>query len=52
MTITATLNLILMILAVICLLFSALGVSTQRGNLMAAGLTLWALAVTISMGAR
>jgi hypothetical protein len=42
------LHLILMILAVICLLLAALGVSTPRGNLMAAGLFFWALAVTIT----
>lgn len=39
---------ILMILAIICLFLSALGVNAPRGNLMAAGLTLWALAVTLA----
>ena len=46
------LNLILMVLAVICLLLSALGVSTPRGNLLAAGLFFWALAVAIAGAAR
>jgi len=44
----AALNLILMILAIVCFLLAAIGVSTPRGNLVAAGLCLWALAVTIS----
>ena len=39
---------VLMILAIICLFLSALGVNAPRGNLMAAGLTLWALAVTLA----
>jgi hypothetical protein len=39
---------ILMILAILCLFLAAIGVSTPRGNLMAAGLTLWALAVTLA----
>jgi hypothetical protein len=39
---------VLMILAIICLFLAALGVSAPRGNLMAAGLTLWALAVTLA----
>ena len=39
---------LLMILAIICLFLAALGVQTPRGNLMAAGLTLWALAVTLA----
>lgn len=39
---------ILMILAIICLFLAAVGVSTPKGNLMAAGLTLWALAVTLA----
>jgi hypothetical protein len=39
---------LLMILAVICLFLAAIGVQTPRGNLMAAGLTLWAIAVTIA----
>ncbi len=37
-----------MILAIICLFLSALGVQMPRGNLMAAGLTLWAIAVTLA----
>lgn len=41
-------NIVLMILAVICFLLAALGVSTPRGNLLAAGLFFWALAVAIS----
>ena len=45
-------NLVLMILAVICLLLSALGVSTPRGNLLAAGLFFWSLAVAIAGAAR
>ena len=44
-----TLQFVLMVLAIVCLLLSALGVSAPRGNLMAAGLTLWALAVTIGL---
>lgn len=39
---------LLMILAIICLFLAALGVSAPRGNLMAAGLTLWAVAVTLA----
>jgi hypothetical protein len=39
---------LLMILAIICLFLSALGVSAPRGNLMAAGLTLWAIAATLA----
>jgi hypothetical protein len=39
---------VLMILAIICLFLAALGVSAPRGNLMAAGLTLWALAATLA----
>ena len=49
---TITITYILMILAVVCLLLSALGLQTQRVNLLAAGLTLWALAVTIGMSHR
>jgi len=37
-----------MILAIVCFLLAALNVATPRGNLMAAGLFFWALAVTIS----
>lgn len=39
---------ILMILAIICLFLAAVGVEAPRGNLMAAGLTLWALAVVLT----
>jgi hypothetical protein len=39
---------VLMILAIICLFLAALGISAPKGNLMAAGLTLWALAVTLA----
>jgi hypothetical protein len=39
---------VLMILAIICFFLAALGVSAPRGNLMAAGLTLWALAATLA----
>ena len=38
---------VLMILAIICLFLAAIGVQAPRGNLMAAGLCLWALAITI-----
>lgn len=44
-----TLNVILMVLAIICFLLAALGISTPRGNLMAAGLFFWALAVAIAL---
>lgn len=40
-------RLVLMILAIICLFLAALGISTPRGNIMAAGLTLWALSTLI-----
>jgi hypothetical protein len=43
-----TIHVILMILAIVCFLLAAIGVSTPRGNLVAAGLCLWALAVAIS----
>lgn len=43
-----TAYMILMILAIVCLLLSALGVSAPRGNLMAAGLMFWAIATAIS----
>ena len=46
------LNLILMILAVLCFAFAALGVSTPRGNLLAAGLFFWSLTVAIAGAAR
>lgn len=38
---------ILMIMAVLCLFLATIGVQAPRGNLMAAGLTLWALAVVV-----
>ena len=44
-----TLHLILMILAMICFILAAVGVSTPRGNLVAAGLFLWALAATVAL---
>lgn len=43
-----TLRSLLMILAIICLFLAALGVAAPRGNLMAAGLCLWALAATLA----
>jgi hypothetical protein len=43
----ASVHLVLMILAVLCELFAAIGVSYSRGNLVAAGLFFWALAVTV-----
>jgi hypothetical protein len=43
-----TVRLLLMILAVICLALAAIGVVPPRGgNLMALGLTLWALAIIV-----
>jgi hypothetical protein len=39
-----TLRLIFLILAFVSFVLSALGVSTPRGNLMAAGLAFWVLA--------
>lgn len=42
------LRLVLMVLAIVCLFLAAAGVNTPRGNLMAAGLTLWALAVLLT----
>jgi hypothetical protein len=42
------LRVILIILAIVCFAMSALGVSTPRGNLVAAGLALWALATLIT----
>lgn len=41
-------RLILMILAVVCLFMAAVGVQTPRGNLLAGGLCLWALATIIT----
>lgn len=43
-----TARMILMILAIVCLLLSALGVSAPRGNLMAAGLMFWAVATVVT----
>jgi uncharacterized membrane protein YccC len=42
-----TAHVLLMILAIICLFLAAIGVQSPRGNLLAAGLCLWAVAVTI-----
>jgi hypothetical protein len=42
-----TIRFVLMILAVLVLLVAAAGVSTARGNLLALGLALWALATII-----
>ena len=44
-----TFNVIFMILAIICFLLSALGISTPRGNLLAAGLFFWAVAATVAL---
>lgn len=44
-----TLQFVLMILAIVCLLLAALGVSAPPRNLMAAGLCLWALAATVAL---
>lgn len=38
---------ILMILAIICLVLAAMGISSPRINLLAAGLALWALATLL-----
>jgi hypothetical protein len=43
-----TIKLLLMILAIICLFLAAIGVQAPRCNLMAAGLTLWALATIVT----
>lgn len=43
-----TLHLVLIILAIVCFALAAAGVSTPRGNLVAAGLALWALATVVS----
>jgi hypothetical protein len=43
-----TLRSLLMLLAIVCLFLAALNVQPPRGNLMAAGLTLWAIAVTLA----
>ena len=44
-----TLQFVLLILAVVCFLLAALGVSTPRGNLMAAGLFFWSIAATVAL---
>jgi hypothetical protein len=41
------LRLVLMILAIVCFVLAAIGVSTPRGNLTAAGLACWALATLL-----
>jgi hypothetical protein len=43
-----TLNLVLMIFAVICLALAAIGVPTTKVSLGWLGLAFWALAVTLS----
>lgn len=42
-----TLRLLIMIVAFICLLLSALGISAPRINLQSLGLALWLLAIMI-----
>lgn len=42
-----TLRLLLMVVAFVCLLLSALGVSAPRINLQSMGLALWLLAVML-----
>jgi hypothetical protein len=44
-----TLQFVLLILAVVCFLLAALGVSTPRGNLTAAGLFFWSIAATVAL---
>lgn len=44
---TSPIRLALMIVAIVCLILAALGVATPRGNLMAAGLAVWALATIL-----
>ena len=44
-----TLQFVLMVLALICFLLSALGVTAPRVELKSAGLFLWALAATLAM---
>lgn len=41
------LHLVLVILALLCFAFAAVGVSTPRGSLLAAGLFLWLLATLV-----
>lgn len=43
-----TLRLVLMILALVCLILAAIGVSAPRVNLLALGLSLWLLAVMVA----
>jgi hypothetical protein len=43
-----TLKLLLMVLALICFFLAALNVVAPRGNLVAGGLFLWALATIIT----
>jgi len=44
-----TVKLLLMVLAIVCFFLAALNVQTPRGNLMAGGLFLWALATIVSV---
>lgn len=39
--------LVLVILALLCFVFAAVGISTPKGNLTAAGLFLWLLATLV-----
>jgi hypothetical protein len=43
-----TARVLLMVLAIICLFLATIGVQTPRGNLLAAGLCLWAIAVALA----
>jgi hypothetical protein len=43
-----TLHVFLMILAVLCLFLAALNIQPPRGNFLAAGLFLWAMATIVS----
>lgn len=43
----SSVRVVLVILALICFLFAAVGVVTQRGNLMATGLFLWLLSTLV-----
>lgn len=45
---TISIRLILMLLAIVCLFLAAIGVQTPRGNLLAGGLCLWALATVLT----
>lgn len=44
-----TLHMVLMVLAIVCLFLAAINVVTPRGNLLAGGLCLWALATLITV---